>query len=120
MTDCQEQELTPEQHVETLTATSLGLLEVGRILRAENTEQRARIQQMEDDLERVTEFEQQASRRLAAAQLQIIQLQAEAEAAAAQSARQCRELLHAEGEIAMAYERGYEDAVRKMLAEVDE
>lgn len=48
---------------------------------------------------------------------EIEQLRAEAAAQAAQSARQCRDLLRAEGEIALAYERGYDDAVRLMRSE---
>lgn len=48
---------------------------------------------------------------------EIVKLRAEAAAQAAQSARQCRDLLRAEGEIALAYERGYDDAVRLMHSE---
>lgn len=93
MTDCQDQGvsfgLTPQQEME-IVRNTIGLA------------------QMSDFLERIR-----------GQQARIEQLEAEAQAAAAQSARQCRELLRAEGEIAMAYERGYEDAVRVMLAEGD-
>ncbi len=59
----------------------------------------------------------QASTVMGRAADEIEKLRAEAAAQAAQSARQCRDLLRAEGEIALAYERGYDDAVRLMLSE---
>lgn len=85
---------TPDQHVEVLTEANLGLLGVVRILREK-----------------------------------IVQLEAEAVAQSAQMARAYRELADLaraakdQSEIAYnkgdedGYERGYEDALRKMAAE---